>query len=138
MENSDTKALVIDYIEAIWNRSDPDSLERLTAPSFAYRLGEQPARDRASMRQFLEGLRAAFPDWHVEIVELVAEHETVAVRWSATATHHGAFHGIAPTGRRIRVSGINMYRVAAGAITEEWEQMDSLGLLRQLGALPAE
>jgi predicted ester cyclase len=60
----------------------------------------------------------------------------VAVRWRGEATHLGAFQGLPPTGRRITVNGINLYRVHAGKVVEEWEQTDSLGMLRQLGALP--
>lgn len=131
------KSLVKAYVERVWNRGDLAALERLTTPSFAYRLGEQPARDRAGMQEFLAMTRSAFPDWRVEIADIVVEHEVAAVRWIGDVTHQGPFHGLPPTGRRIRVSGINMYRIADGRIAEEWEQTDSLSMLRQLGALPA-
>ncbi len=88
------------------------------------------------MQQFIAATRSGFPDWRVEALATVWEGDTVVVRWVGTVTHAGVFHGLLPTGRRVRVSGINMYRIAEGKIAQEWEQMDALGLLSQLGALP--
>ncbi len=129
------KQLVADYIDRVWNSGDAAALESLTTPDFRYHLAEQPPLDRAGMRQLLASTRAAFPDWQVQAEEVVAESEFVAVRWSGTATHSGPFHGIPPTGRRIRVSGINVFRTHDGKIAEEWEQTDTIGMLRQMGAL---
>lgn len=81
-------------------------------------------------------VRSAFPDWTVEIESMVEEGSIIFVRWKASATHEGVFHGIPSTGRYVSVTGINMYKLSDGLVTEEWEQMDSLGLLQQLEALP--
>jgi steroid delta-isomerase-like uncharacterized protein len=129
--------LVTEYIEQVWNHGDVAALEELTTPAFAYWLGDQPSRDRMAMRQFLAATRAAFPDWCVGISAVIEDRDMVAVRWYGTVTHQGPFHGIPATGRQIRVSGINMYRMADEKIAEEWEQTDSLSMLRQLGVLPA-
>lgn len=129
------KSLVTGYIERVWNGGDADAVEDLTTPAFAYRLGGQAPLDRAGMRQFLAATRVAFPDWRVEIASMLAERDSVAVRWVGTVTHRGAFHGIPPTGRTISVSGINLYRIENSKIAEEWEETDSLGMLRQLGVL---
>lgn len=135
--NADLAAgIVREYIERVWNGCDLQALEGLTTPDFAYRLGGQPPLDLAAFRAFLAATHAAFPDWRVTVADLVASSDAVAVRWEGVVTHGGAFRGIAPTGRRVRVSGINLYRLTGGRISAEWEQMDSLGLLRQIGALP--
>jgi steroid delta-isomerase-like uncharacterized protein len=131
------KALVRQYIQRVWNDGDAAALEQLTTADFVYQLGGQPPRDAPGMREFLGSVRAAFPDWRVEIDDLVADETTAAVRWHGRVTHRGAFHGLPPTGRSASVSGINVYRVSGGKIAAEWEQMDSLGLLQQLGALRA-
>ncbi len=136
MEPPDPKSIVIEYIERVWNRGEPAALDELTTPAFSYHLGDQPPRDRLGMQQFIAATRSGFPDWRVEALATVWEGDTVVVRWVGTATHGGVFHGLSPTGRRVRVSGINMYRIAAGKIAQEWEQMDALGMLSQLGALP--
>ncbi len=128
------ESLVRDYVEQVWNRGDVASLERLTTPDFAYVLGSQPPRDRQAMSEFITATRVAFPDWAVQIEQAIVEGTTVAVRWRGRVTHGGPFRGLAPTGRTIAVTGINMYGIRAGKIYIEWEQMDSLGLLQQLGA----
>ncbi len=134
--SGDVKDLVRRYIDGVWNQGDPAALAALTTESFAYRLGGQPPLDRAAMQAFVGMTRAAFPDWRVEIAEMIAEPHAVAVRWEGEVTHAGPFRGIPPTGRRIAVSGINVYRIRDGRIDTEWEQTDSLGMLRQLGVLP--
>jgi len=136
MSTDTAKTLVTTYIEDVWNRADAQALEQLTTTSFTYTLGGQPPRDRTAMLAFLQGVHAAFPDWRVQIDDIVAEDSSVAVRWSGQVTHEGPFHGIPPTGKHIAVSGINLYRIEDGRIAQEWEQMDSLGMLAQLGVLP--
>lgn len=130
---ADAEALVARYIEEVWNQGDLASLDALTAPGFEYRLGGQPPRDRAAFAEFLAQTRTAFPDWRVEPDHIIADPEGVAVRWHARATHRGRFHGILPTGRTIRVTGINLYAIEQGRIASEWEETDTLAILQQLG-----
>ena len=130
------KALVARYIEEVWNGGSLLALERLTSEGFAYHLGGQPPQDRQAMGQFLQMVHSAFPDWHVEIEEMVADETLVCARWQGPATHKGPFHGIPPTGKSVKVSGMNLYQIEDGRIVKEWEQMDSLGMLMQLGVLP--
>ncbi len=134
---TDAKNLVVRYIDVIWNQGDVAALDDLTTPTFMYYLAGRPGLDRAGMRQFLTSTRVAFPDWRVQIRDAIAEGDAVAVRWEAEGTHRGLFRGIPPTGRTIRISGINFYRLESGRVASEWEQMDSLGMLQQLGTLPA-
>jgi steroid delta-isomerase-like uncharacterized protein len=137
MSTEELKKLVSRYVEEVWNRADFAVFESLTTDTFTYRLGGQPARDKSAMRELLETVHRAFPDWRARIRELVAEGNVAAVRWTGEVTHQGTFHGIPATGRRVTVSGINVYEIEEGRIAREWEQMDSLSLLQQLGALPA-
>lgn len=135
MTETESRALVTDYVEKIWNGADPDALEDLTTPEYTYRLGGQPPRDVDAMRAFLDELRVAFPDWTVRIDSIVAEEDVVAIRWTGSATHAGTFRGIPASGRSVAVGGMNFYELDRGLIAREWEHMDSLGLLKQLGAL---
>jgi steroid delta-isomerase-like uncharacterized protein len=133
----DPRESVRRYIEGVWNRGDLGALEELTSGVFAYHLNGQQPLDRAAMASFISATRSAFPDWKVEIGEIIAQGDVVAVRWQAAATHQGVFRGIPPTGRQVSLTGINMYHVAEGKVDAEWEQMDSLGMLQQLGVLPS-
>ncbi len=132
---SNSRELVQDYIEQIWNWVDFTSFNALTLPSFQYYLGGQPARGSTEMEKFVQATRIAFPDWRVQIVDSLVSDDRVAVRWQGNVTHQGVFNGIPPTGRRIAVSGINIYQIKDGRIAAEWEQTDSLGMLMHLGVL---
>jgi predicted ester cyclase len=81
--------------------------------------------------------RSAYPDTHIELGEVIAEGDLVAGAWTATGTHKGDLMGIAPTGRSITVTGIGIDRISGGQIVESWANYDALGMLVQLGAIPA-
>ena len=133
----DAECLIRRYVEEVWNQGSWASLEDLTTPTFAYHFGGQPGRDRQGLATFIAATRTAFPDWRVEIDQAIVDGAAVAVRWHGRVTHRGTFHGLPATGRTVAVAGINVYAIVGNKISCEWEQTDSLGLLQQLGALPA-
>lgn len=90
------------------------------------------------VKRLIGALRVAFPDIETTFEDVISGGDRVVVRFTARATHKGPFQGVAPTGRRVEWAGINVYRVAEGKIRETWQLADSLGLMRQLGAVPSE
>jgi predicted ester cyclase len=80
---------------------------------------------------------AAFPDLHATTDDVIAEREKVVWRFTSTATHNGPFMGIPPTGKRGIVTGIVIFRLENSQIVEGWVNLDTLGLLQQLGVVPA-
>jgi predicted ester cyclase len=85
-------------------------------------------------RRWIAPFRASFPDVHMEIVELIAEDDTVVGRFTCSATHLGEWLGQAPTGRRFeRVDEVAIFRFRDGKIVHAWSLEDTLGRLRQLG-----
>jgi predicted ester cyclase len=88
-------------------------------------------------KQFARGLRSAFPDINVTINDTLAQGDQVVARWSATMTHTGPFLGMAATGRKATVTGMSIQRIVDGKIVEGWDNWDQLGLLVQIGAVPA-
>jgi len=112
-------------VEAI-NAGDEDvAVDELFAPRAARRV----------KRLFAE-FRSAFPDWREEIVELVAEGDTVAGRFRCSGTHLGEFLGEVPTGKRMEVEEVFFLRVEDGKFVDFWGLEDSLGRMRQLGLVP--
>ena len=108
------------------NAGDEDStVEELFAPRVARRV-----------KRLFAAFRSAFPDWQEEIVELVAEENTVAGRFRCSGTHRGEFLGEAPTGRRMDVEEVFFLRVEDGKFVDFWGLEDSLGRMRQLGLMP--
>ncbi|HZU20890.1 MAG TPA: ester cyclase [Gaiellaceae bacterium] len=97
----------------------------------------QPTIGPEGLKEAARGYRGAFPDLTMSIQQVVAEGDSVAIRWTARGTHKGDLFGIAPTGKQGTVTGITIDRWANGKIAESWTNWDTLGLLQQLGAVPA-
>ena len=81
-------------------------------------------------------MRGGFPDIQWKLEETIAEGDMVAARFTMSGTHHGAFLGVPPTGRAIKVQAMNFYRLSGGKFVEERGQPDLLSLLQQIGAVP--
>ncbi len=81
--------------------------------------------------------RSAFPDLRFEIEDQIAEGDMVATRWTSSGTHDGDLPDIPATGRRSTVSGITIDRFEGGKAVESWTNWDTLGMLQQLGVIPA-
>jgi predicted ester cyclase len=94
-------------------------------------------RGPRAVRELVEVYRAGFPDVRFTIEEVIAEDDRVAVRWSAQGTHAGGLLGIPPTGRACTASGTDLYRIRGDKIIESRVHWDAMGLLQQIGALPA-
>jgi len=99
-------------------------------------LGMEVPPGTAGIKQFISIYRTAYPDTHFTVEDQVAEGDKVATRWTATGTHRGELMGIAPTGKRVTVTGIAITRVTNGKIVETWNNFDALGQLQQLGVIP--
>lgn len=84
-----------------------------------------------------KGWRQAFPDLKVSVDMTVAEGDLVCVRWTARGTNTGTGNGIPATGKRVETSGTAIFRFENGKIAEEWTAANTMGLMRQLGLLPA-
>jgi predicted ester cyclase len=82
-------------------------------------------------------MRGGFPDIQWTLEEMVAEGDKVAARFTMRGTHLGIFFGTPSTGKKIAVQAMNIYRLSGGQIIEETGQPDLLGLLQQIGAVPA-
>jgi predicted ester cyclase len=81
-------------------------------------------------------LRTAFPDIRYTVDDLLAEDDRVAVRWTWEGTHLGAFRVFPPSGRRLRNTGIAIYRLRGGRVVQAWLESDRLGFLQEIGAVP--
>jgi len=94
-------------------------------------------RGANNIKQEIEYFRQAIPDLTYTVVDQVAEGDKVVTRYMASGTHQDEFFGVAPTGNRIEMSGIQIDRFDEnGKIVEEWPEYDLLGAMRQMGAMP--
>lgn len=118
------KAAARSYFEQVFNRGDISAADAIFAPEiqFHYPLGELSGAD--AVKDYLAGVRAAFPDIHFTIADLVGEGDRVAARWSLAGSQTGEFRDKAPTGQRVHVPGITVFHVVDGEIREMWVAFD--------------
>ncbi len=115
-----------------------DAVDAYIAPDFiSHNLPPGQAHGPEGIKQALRGLHSAFPDLDATLDDLIAEGDKVVARYTIRGTHAGLFLGIAGTGKRVTLAAIGIYRLADGKFVESWVQMDTLGLLQQLGVVPA-
>jgi len=94
-------------------------------------------RGAETIKQEIEYFRNAVPDLTYTVEDQVSEGDKVVTRYTATGTHEGEFFGVAPTGNRIEMSGIQIDRFDEnGKMVEEWPEYDLLGAMKQMGAVP--
>lgn len=86
-------------------------------------------------RALFAGMRNAFPDMNVAVDTMVADDESIAIAYTLTGTQTGAFMGVAPTGKKIKIRGLQISKFKDGKMIERWGSSDQLGLLQQLGVV---
>jgi steroid delta-isomerase-like uncharacterized protein len=136
--SEENKALVRLYADEVFNKRNYEVLDQIMAFNFLDHVAiHGKVGGREGFKQFLCLLHAAFPDGQVRVEDLIAEGDKVVWRWTLRGTHRGEFRGIAPTGKLVTWTGIIIWRMAEGQIVEWWANNDTLGLLQQLGVIPA-
>lgn len=138
MGAEESKALVRRFIQEAWDEGKLGVLDELMSPNFVDHnpMPGLPA-DKQGQKQGITMFRTAFPDLKTTVDDLVAEGDKVVLRVTSRGTHKGEFQGMAPTGKQVTIQGIFIGRIGGGKLVESWEQFDALGLMQQLGAMPA-
>ena len=120
------KALVRRLVDEVVARRNPDVLDQVAEGQFA-----------RVARRWISPFQSAFPDFRMEIVDLIAEGETVVAHFKCSGTHEGEWLGVAPTGRRFEnVDEIYIFRVKDGKLSAAIGVEDNLTRMRQLGLKP--
>ena len=137
MSENQNRAILQRGAEAFNTRGNRADWIEIHDPSvIAYGLGPEPL-DHDGLKQFYSALWAGFPDLNITIEDLVAEGEKVAWRLTARGTHTGEFRGVPATGRSVKFDAHYFFEFRNGKIVKRWTNLDRLGLLTQLGAIPA-
>ena len=124
MSPEENKDFIRRYFEAISGKDKPSAVVN------GYVTDEE-------LKRHIAQFDAAFPSYQLTAEDMITEGDKVVVRSTFRGTHNGDFMGIPPTGKQVTIPVFLIYRIADDKIAEHWMQADSLGLLQQLGAIPA-
>ena len=132
------KAIVRRLMEGCFNTGDLAVIDELCSTDYVSHDPGQDVRGPEEFRQQGTMYRTAFPDdIQVTIKDQIAEGDMVVTRWTGGGTHKGQMMDIPPTGNYVTVTGIDISRIESGKIVESWSNFDQLGMMQQLGVIPA-
>jgi steroid delta-isomerase-like uncharacterized protein len=139
MSIEQNKALVRQMVEEIFNQGNISRADEFLSPNFVEHEELPPGipQGREGVKQLAAMMRSAFPDFKATIEDIIAEGDKVVIRMTWSGTQKGEFMGVPPTGKSVSFGVLDIIRVAGGKFVEHWGQMDSMGVMQQLGAIPA-
>ena len=137
MSAEENKAVIRRWIEA-YNERDLETEAEVLASDYVAHVPAAPGplEGLEAWRQFSGSFAEAFPDIRLTVEEIFSEGDLVAARVAFHGTHRGEFQGIPPTGKEVAFTSIEVNRVRDGKVEEHWVELDLLGLMQQLGAIP--
>ena len=138
MSTEENKALVRRFYEEVFNNKNMAGIDAFVDPNgIDHALPPGMPGGIEGSKQFIGMYLAAFPDLHFTVEDIIAEGDKVVARLTTRGTQQGAFMGIPPTGKQVTVTAIDINRIVGGKSVEHWLNMDTQGLLQQLGVIPA-
>jgi steroid delta-isomerase-like uncharacterized protein len=121
--------------EETWNGCNLQALDRMIAADYTPHHSLNPVIGPEGVKQFVSSLQQAFPDLEFNVEDMVAADDKVVLRWSIQGTHKDELMGIPASKKRVRLTGISIYRLEGDQVTESWDEVDIFNLLYQIGAL---
>ncbi len=140
MSTEENKAIADRWFEALTSLEGTEkAADELLAPDFVGHCPPTPdIHGPEEYKQWIAKTFQAYPDARFIVEDMVAEGDRVVVRYTLRGTHEGTTRmGVAPTGKEVTASIIGILKLADGKIVEMWTNVDFLGLMQQMGAIPA-
>ncbi len=128
------RGIIRRYYNELWNEWKLTLASELIAPDVSFRGSlAVEAQGLEGFKGYMNMVRAAFPDFHNTIEELIAEKDKVVARLTYTGTHKGRLFSIAPTEKSVKYSGVAIFRIVNNKIANGWVLGDVPTLMKQLG-----
>jgi predicted ester cyclase len=138
MQRAQIQDAVRTLIEEGWNKGRLEVLDDLVAEEYRRRGPAVDIKGRAGWKRHITAVRSLFPDFHVEIHDVLAAGACGIARFTATLTHSSPYLGVTPTGHKVSFDGIVMVRFEDGLLAEEWEITDRPAAFQELAAIAAQ
>jgi|SRR5215469_2545372 len=137
MSTQDNKAINRRLFEEVLNKGHLALVDELVSPDNVFHTPTGPVHGLEGYKQFITMYLSAFPGLQFTIEDEIAEGEKAVTRYTARGTNTGSLMGMPATGKQATVTGIVIGRFANGKLVEGWLDFDALGMLQQLGVIPA-
>jgi len=136
---SENRQLVRKLFKELLNKGNFAVADMIIGPEHIHHDPASPGVGKGpdGQKQVIGLYRNAFPDLQFKIDDIIEGDSSLTTRYTATGTHKGELWGIAPTNKTVKVEGVVINRISRGRIVETWVMWDALGLMQQLGAVPA-
>ena len=136
--SEENKALARRIVEEVWNRGDVAVVDETFASDYTEH-NPRPDQDVGidGYKGGVAMMRSAFPDLHLDLQDIIAEGDRVAIRYRLHGSHEGELMGLPASHNRVSSDGMVFARVQDGKIVERWGVQDMLTLLQQIGGMPA-
>jgi steroid delta-isomerase-like uncharacterized protein len=140
MSLEENKVLARRFVEEVWNQKNLAVAREFIAATYVFHTPGSPPElppGPEGFQQYASAFLIAFPDVHITIEDQIAERDKVVTRWTSYGTNTGSLFGMPSTGRAATITGITIDHIADGKLVESWDELDQLGMLQQLGVIPA-
>jgi steroid delta-isomerase-like uncharacterized protein len=138
MGAAESKAIGRRFMEEVIGRGDWDLGTEIVSPDvvMVHPSSAEPIRGFDAVKGLLVGFRAGLPDMIMTVEDAVAEDDRAVILWRLRATHTADLFGLPPTGKRVEMPGVSIFRVTDGKVVHDIVSEDTMGLMRQLGVVP--
>jgi len=139
MSPEDQKAKVRRITDEAFNKGNMNAFDEVMAPDIVYHIPPRPdIKGAQAYKQYMGDLRKALSGFQFTIHELITDGDMDAGRWTIRGTHTGQLPGspVPPTGKQVTMTGLYLSRSVNGRLVEQWNYVDLVGFMEQLGAAP--
>jgi steroid delta-isomerase-like uncharacterized protein len=139
MPAAENRRIARQFFDDVFNKGNLETVDQIFASEYVGHSSanlNRPIKGPAGIKRFVAMYRKAFPDIRFTFDDIISRGDKIVVRWTTEGTHRGELFGIAPTGKRMGVTGIGIAQIVGGRIRVSHSQVDMLGLTQQLGLVP--
>lgn len=136
--SAENKALVRRYVDEVYNANNLEHLEEFISPDYVNHMEAQEVTGIEGLRGLARDMHAALPDMRHTVHIQLTEGDKEVHRWTITGTHRGDWMGVPASDNEVAIEGLTLVRLEHGKVAEEWTFANSLEMLVQIGALPAD
>ena len=134
MSVEENKVIVLRFLKDVWGKGNLNIVEEIVADDHVHHLTRRD-RHPEGVKELVSGFRNFLPDLQIAVIDLIGEGDKIVVYFTFSGVDKGGYWGKPPSGNSVTYSGIDIFRVTGGKIVERWGVVDTMSMMRQIGAI---